>query len=64
MSRRRRSLGLARGQVAERSGISPGTLARMEKGIARITLIDIEKVARALGVTSSDLVRRRSPRGS
>ncbi len=58
IKRRRRMLGLSRDDVSAKSGLSPDTLLRMECESEGITLIELEEVARALGVTSADLVRR------
>jgi transcriptional regulator with XRE-family HTH domain len=51
-------LGLSRDDVSAKSGLSPDTLLRMECGSEGITLVELDAVARALGVTSADLVRR------
>jgi transcriptional regulator with XRE-family HTH domain len=58
LRKRRRALRLSREALAQQSDVSEATLARMEEGDSSITIVELEKVACAMGVTSSDLMRR------
>ncbi len=49
--------GLSQAGLAQRAGISPNTVARLERGEHRPTLATIEALAHALSVTVSDLLR-------
>lgn len=49
----RKLRGLTAAQVAERAGISRGTLLRLESGQGSVSLENVLRVARALGVLKS-----------
>lgn len=53
---RRRHLGLSQDQLAERCGLHRTYIGAIERGERNITLINAEKVARALSCVLSDLV--------
>jgi len=55
--RLRKSLGLTRGELSRRSGLSIRYLARVEAGEGNISVIRLEGLARALGTTPDRLVR-------
>lgn len=65
----RESLGLTRAQLSERSGVSVGTLCRMEQseeGYRSLTIGNMEKIATALKVTPGKayiLLSNVKPRG-
>ena len=46
---------LTQGELAHRAGISPGFLARIERGLQNPTLTTIEKLAKALHVKPARL---------
>jgi transcriptional regulator with XRE-family HTH domain len=46
---------LTRGELAHRAGISPGFLARIERGLQDPTLTTIEKLAKALRIKPGQL---------
>ncbi len=59
----RKLAGLTQEQLAERVGVTPETISRLERGVAIPSLARIDDVAQALGVDLGDLVRYRR-RGS
>lgn len=48
--------GLSQAGLAEIAGIQPNTLARLERGEHRISNTTIEKLAKALNVTATDIL--------
>jgi len=48
--------GLSQVGLAEKSGIDPNTLARLERGEHRASSNSLEKLAKALKVTVSDIM--------
>jgi len=57
MRDRRARLGLSFAALAQRSGLSIGSLARMENGKGRPQFAKLRQVAEALGVTFEELVQ-------
>ena len=57
LRRVRQSKELTVEQLARRIGIHPTSVRRYERGEANISLITLEKFARALGCTIEDLTR-------
>jgi transcriptional regulator with XRE-family HTH domain len=56
--RRREQLGLAQDELAHQAAIHVTYLSGVENGRRNITLVVLERLAAALGVTEEDLVRR------
>ena len=56
----RKSRGLSQYALAELSGVSRGTIARIESGAYNPTLQTLEQLAAALGVTVGELVDRKA----
>ncbi|WP_285600069.1 helix-turn-helix transcriptional regulator [Kineosporia sp. NBRC 101731] len=52
---------LTQADLAARAGVSPGILARIEAGTREVTLDELLRLAQALDVTGSDLLRKASP---
>jgi transcriptional regulator with XRE-family HTH domain len=52
----RTALGLTQAQLAERAGFDTTRIVLVESGHARPDLEDLEKLARALGVTPEELL--------
>lgn len=52
---RRKTLGLTQAQLAEKAGISAGSIFLVEKGETNPTIATIEAIAKALGCTREDL---------
>lgn len=52
----RKNAGLSQVGLAEKASIQPNTLARLERGEHRASSPTIEKLAKALGVTASDIL--------
>ncbi len=52
----RRRLGLSQEKLAERMGISPGYVRRIERGRENLTVKSIAKLAESLGLTLRDLL--------
>lgn len=50
----RRAQGLTQEQLAERAGVHPRYLADCERGVRNVSIVNIDKLARALGL---DLAR-------
>ncbi|MEL6617919.1 MAG: helix-turn-helix transcriptional regulator [Pseudomonadota bacterium] len=53
--------GLPRRALSERSGVSPRYLAQLEAGEGNISVVLLDRVARALGVRIEDLLREDDP---
>ncbi len=47
---------LTQRELAERVGVTPGTINRIERGVHRPQLSTVRKLAEALGVHADDLV--------
>ncbi len=56
LRRLRREAGLGQRELAEKAGISPGTVYRLENGLRGAYPTTLLKLARALGVGPADLV--------
>jgi transcriptional regulator with XRE-family HTH domain len=54
--RRREELGLTQQSVADRLGIAPQNIYRIEHGQQNLTVRTLVKVAEALGVTVAELI--------
>lgn len=54
--RRRESLGLSQREVAEKVGTDRANITRIEGGLVSPTWVTVEKIARALKTTPSDLI--------
>lgn len=52
----RKVRGLSQAALAKQAGIQPNTIARLERGMHRASSETIEKLAKALGVTASDIL--------
>jgi transcriptional regulator with XRE-family HTH domain len=52
----RKASGLTQAALAEKAGVSPNTVARLERGLHRASSETVEKLAKALGVTASDIL--------
>lgn len=52
----RQNAGLTSAQVAERMGVKPPTVSRMEKNITSASLDTIARYARACGISSATLL--------
>ena len=52
----RRMVGITQERLSEAIGVSPETLSRYERGTRSPRLRDLEKIAKALGVTLTDLI--------
>ena len=50
---------LTQDQLSEAAGLSQNHLARIERGMRRVSLAQLETLAKALGVTLSDLLPER-----
>ena len=59
-ARLRSASGLTQEQVAERSGLSQQYLSGLERGQRNPTVITLYELARALGVSHEELVRKDS----
>jgi transcriptional regulator with XRE-family HTH domain len=55
---RREELGLTQEDLAEKAGIHRTYLSDVERGSRNLSLINIERLALALGLSLSDLFRR------
>ncbi len=53
----REAKGISQSEFAAQSGFNPNVLSRIERGANNITLITLFKVAGALKVDASDLIR-------
>jgi len=51
----RRKLGLSQEELAERAGLHRTYIGMVERAEKNITLINIEKIAKALGLTISEM---------
>ena len=56
--RRRETLGVSQEEFAERCGLHRTYLGAIERGERNVSLINIEKIARALKIKLSDLFHR------
>lgn len=54
---RRHELGLSQEKLAERSGLHPTYIGGIERGERNLSLANILKVARGLGLDAGDLMR-------
>lgn len=61
---RRTKKGLTQGQVAEKIGVDPVTISRIERGATFAPLPRMAEIADALGCSLADLIRDSSPRTS
>jgi transcriptional regulator with XRE-family HTH domain len=52
----RRQLGATQFEIAEKAGMNTNYYARIERGDATATVEALQKIARALGVKSSDIL--------
>ena len=52
----RKESGLTQVALGEKAGVSPNTIARLERGEHRAASETIEKLAKALGVKASDIL--------
>ena len=52
----RKENGLTQVALGEKAGVSPNTIARLERGLHRASSETIEKLAKALGVTASEIL--------
>ena len=53
----RQSAGLSQRDLGRRSGVSPGTIYRLENGLRGAYPVTVRKLAAALGVSPAELVR-------
>jgi transcriptional regulator with XRE-family HTH domain len=47
---------LTQAALANTAGVSPNTVARLERGLHRASSETVEKLAKALGITASDIL--------
>lgn len=52
----RKQSGLTQASLAEKAGVAPNTVARLERGIHKASSLTIEKLSKALGVKASDIL--------
>ncbi|MEY9876664.1 transcriptional regulator with XRE-family HTH domain [Streptacidiphilus sp. MAP12-33] len=52
----RQAAGLSQVQLAERAGIDHKTVSRAENGVYAVSIDQVARIARALGVSSSELL--------
>jgi transcriptional regulator with XRE-family HTH domain len=52
----RKDSGLTQAALANTAGVSPNTVARLERGLHRASSETVEKLAKALGITASDIL--------
>jgi DNA-binding XRE family transcriptional regulator len=57
----RRSRGLTQRELAKLAEIAPGTVFRLENGLRGAYPVTVRKLAAALGILPSDLMRERRP---
>lgn len=55
---RREGLGLTQEDLADKAGIHRTYLSDVERGTRNVSLVNVERLARALGETMADLFRR------
>lgn len=58
----REAAGLSQMELAERIGSIQAYISRLERGMENPGLVTIDMLAKAVGKTIADLVRRRRPR--
>ncbi len=59
---RRTKKGLTQGDIAEKIGVDPVTISRIERGMTIVPLPRLAEIADALGSPLADLLRDGSPR--
>jgi transcriptional regulator with XRE-family HTH domain len=52
----RKDSGMTQAALAKKAGVSTNTVARLERGLHRASSESVEKLAKALGVTASDIL--------
>ena len=52
----RKQRGLTQASLAEKAGVDPNTVARLERGLHRASSLTIEKLSKALDVKASDIL--------
>jgi transcriptional regulator with XRE-family HTH domain len=57
--RRRKELELSQEQLADLAGVHRTYVGMLERGEKNVTIYNIEKIARALGVEASELIQTR-----
>jgi transcriptional regulator with XRE-family HTH domain len=62
----RRQRGVTQGELVRRSGLQASYLSKVENGVVLPGLVNLDRIARALGVSLADLVtapprKKRSP---
>nr|WP_314528513.1 helix-turn-helix transcriptional regulator [uncultured Brevundimonas sp.] len=55
---RRREVALSQEALADASGIDRSHMGKIERGERNVTLLNVLKIAQALGCSASDLLRR------
>lgn len=55
IKKRRQELGISQEELAHRAGLHRTYIGDIERGVRNLSLENIEKLAKALGVTTSDL---------
>ncbi len=59
---KRTKKGLTQGQIAEKVGVDPVTISRIERGITFAPVPRLAEIADVLGYSFADLIRESSPR--
>lgn len=53
----RQEKGMSQGDISRALDMDRGYISRVEKGIKNPTILNLEKIARALGVTPDELIK-------
>ncbi len=58
----RARLGVTQGELVRRTGLQPSYLSKVENGVVRPGLTNLDRIARALGVSLAELVTAERPK--